>query len=113
MSNCGELSDEWAVVARHGNYDDVWSSIVINGLLGLLTGGAGGWAPLPNSVTLTVRHKTTGVTRAATAHCEREAITKINNGQFDGAPASHRDTRQEEAGRLYERPRLRIPRLPL
>jgi len=116
MSNCVELSDQWEVVARHGNYNPVWMDIVGNVLIGLLTGGtAGGSTPLPNSVTLTVRHKTTGVTRAATAHCEREAITKINNGQFDGASASLslRDARREEAERRFAPPRLRIPRLPL
>src|SRR5215468_3699669 len=109
MSNCVELSDEWEVVARHGNYSYAW--------IALLFGGA----PEPDSVTLTIRHKSTGATRTVTAYREREAITKINNGQFDGVPASLRDARQEEAGRPHKQqsvtsptvPRLRIPRLPL
>src|SRR5262249_57192930 len=109
MSNGVELSDEWEVVARHGNYSYAW--------IALLFGGA----PEPDSVTLTIRHKSTGATRTVTAYREREAITKTNNGQFDGAPASLRDARQEEAGRAPKQqtlapppaPRLPNPRLPL
>jgi hypothetical protein len=81
MSRPPELSDQWEVVKRQGNYG--W--VVFQALLGMLLAatGSGSWAPTPNSVTWTVRHKPTGATRTVTAFSADEAITKVNSGQFD------------------------------
>jgi hypothetical protein len=81
MSSPPDLSDQWEIVARHGNYG--W--VVFQALLGTLLAatGSGSWALRPNSVTWTVRHKPTGSTRTVTAFSADEAITKVNSGQFD------------------------------
>jgi hypothetical protein len=80
MSSPPELSDQWEVVERHGNY-----GVVFQALLGMLLAatGSGSWALTPNSVTWSIRHKPTGATRTVTAFSADEAITKVNSGQFD------------------------------
>jgi hypothetical protein len=79
MSTPQELSDQWEIVKRHGNYG--WGAFVAAIIDGLLGGGGGPGEPA--SITLTVRHKSTGATHVVTANNEREAITKVNSGQFD------------------------------
>jgi hypothetical protein len=74
------LSDEWEIIARHGNYG--WGRFLIAAMLGVV-GQAPEISASPKSVTLTVRHKSDGSVRTVTASNEREAENKINRGQFD------------------------------
>jgi hypothetical protein len=90
MSSYPELSDQWEVVTRHGNYG--WGNIILEFLAGLLLGGVGGVAE-PRSITWTVRHKSTGEARTVTAKTAEEVIAKINNGQFDTPPSGNRSGR--------------------
>jgi len=66
--------DDWEIVRRHGNYR--WWLV----LLDLVSQAPG--TP-PETVTLTVRQKSTGATRTVTAHNECAAIRRIIDGQFD------------------------------
>jgi len=68
------LPDDWEILGRHGNYG--WWLVLLD--LVFLTPGTP-----PQTVTLTVRQKSTGATRTVTAHNERAAITRIIDGQFD------------------------------
>jgi hypothetical protein len=84
MSSPPELSDQWEIVERHGNYG--W--VAFQALFGMLLAatGSASWVLTPSSVKWTVRHKPTGATRTVTAFSEDEAITKVKSGQFDREP---------------------------
>ena len=68
------LPDDWEIVRRHGNYR--WWLVLLD-LVSLAPGTS------PETVTLTLRQKSTGATHAVTAHNERAAIRRIIDGQFD------------------------------
>jgi hypothetical protein len=79
MPDNPNLSPEWEIVGRHGNYG--WGLFPIAAVIGVI--GQDTTILAPKSVTLTVRHKSDGRVHTATADNEREAVNKINNGQFD------------------------------
>jgi hypothetical protein len=53
--------------------------------------GLGETFGIHSSVTWTVRQKSTGITKRATANSESEAADKIANGWFDAEPAVAED----------------------
>ena len=79
MSENPILSPEWEIVGRHGNYS--WGLFLIAAVIGVI--GQDTTILAPKSVTLTVRHKSDGSVHTATADDERDAVNKINKGQFD------------------------------
>jgi hypothetical protein len=74
LSSDVALPDDWEIVRRHGNYR--WWLVLLD-LVSLAPGSP------PETVTLTLCQKSTGVTRAVTAHNDRAAIGRIVDGQFD------------------------------
>jgi hypothetical protein len=81
MFNYPELSGQWEVVARHANYG--WGIIALQVLLGILVFEVVAFSA-PRTFTWRIRHKSTGETRTVTANSADDAVTKINNGQFEG-----------------------------
>jgi hypothetical protein len=74
LSSNVALPDDWEIVRRHGNYR--WWVVLLD-LVSLAPGSP------PETVTLTVRQKSSGAIRTVTAHNERAAISRIIDRQFD------------------------------
>jgi hypothetical protein len=81
LSSNVALPDDWEIVRRHGNYR--WWVVLLD--LVSLAPGSPPEAPgsPPETVTLTVRQKSSGAIRTVTAHNERAAISMIIDRRFD------------------------------
>jgi hypothetical protein len=65
----------WEIVSRHGNYGG-WVALILHFVI--LTPPSE-----PNTITITVREKSTGLVYSVTAANEREARARLAEGKFD------------------------------
>ena len=70
-----EIPQGWEIISRHGNYGG-WFVTIFH--LVTLTPPC-----VPNSITINVREKATGLIYSITAANEREARARLAEGQFD------------------------------
>ena len=70
-----EIPEGWEIISRHGNYGG-WFGLLFHFLI--LTP-----PNMPNTITIKVREKATGLVYSITAANEREALTKLGEGIFD------------------------------
>ena len=81
MQDDREILDDWEIVGRHGNYR--WWQAILTTVLGLFDPAGATSAVVPDSVTLTVRRKSTGAIHTVTAENERAALARIKSGLLD------------------------------
>ena len=70
-----EIPEGWEIISRHGNYGG-WFGLLFHFVI---------FTPpnMPNTITITVREKATGLVYNITAATEREARARLAEGKFD------------------------------
>jgi hypothetical protein len=84
MPDDRRISEDWEVVARHGNY--AWWQAILAFVLGLFDPVGATSVVAPNSVTLTTRRKSTGATYYVTADNEHAALAKLRSDALPNRP---------------------------